>query len=691
MNFFERQDLARRKSALLVAYFIAAVLLIIVAVNLCVWLLLHFLGSSPAPSFQQWAQTPSFWKWAAVTASLILGGSLVQFLQLRSGGEAVAQMVRARPIPFSSKHPNERRLINVVEEMSIAAGVALPRLYVMDREPGINAFVAGYRPDQAVLVVTRGTLEQLDRDELQGVVGHEFSHILNGDMRLNIRLISVLAGILLIGQVGEFLLRTTRYVGRDRESAKAAPLFLVGGICLVAVGYIGLFFGRLIKAAVSRQREYLADAASVQFTRNPQGLASALYKIRTSAEGSLLNRTLHAEDMSHMCFGETVQLRFNSLFASHPPLDQRIQAIDPKFMTLARIRRNQQRLQEQQSAQGALATGASSTGTVQAASQLTGLAAARLADAPQAGLSLVPKEPVAPTSDPATGTPRGAFQLKPRAATGDTQAKLKVSDLVGHPQSEHFTYAEKLLASWPPQLFDYAHTPAGAISLACALLIKEMQAKDQPHALQLVQSKAAALGLDTQALQWGIEQLPGLERSSTIPLLELCLGSLKALDPLAQELLLDTMKELIVIDKRYSLFEFVVFSILRKQLAPKASRAQKVRFHSFKPLKTDIQKVLAVLARVGSQSREEMEQAYGAIIRRFDKAPLPLPARCTLTELTNTLERLSALSPLLKDPFLQSCADLILYDGKVGVEEYELLRVVAEFLECPMPPMPTNP
>src|SRR5690606_10331632 len=336
----------------------------------------------------------------------------------------------------------------------------------------------------------------------------------------------------------------------NRDSAKAVPFLLVGGLCFTAIGYLGLFFGRLIKAAVSRQREYLADAASIQFTRNPEGLAGALYKIHSSTEGSLLSRTLHAEDMSHMCFGETVRLRFNALYASHPPLVQRIRAIDPQFMTRARMIRNQQRIQEQRA-------------STQTAAQPMPAAIAGLA-APAAASSQA-LAPPAPVRAPRPRT-RATLQLEPFPV----EAPIKVSELVGYPESKHFAYAEELLASWPRQLFDYAHTAQGAMSLTYALLIQKMPTKDQAPARQLTESKAATLDLDLQALQWGVENLSNLERSSTIPLLELCLGSLKTLDAPERGLFLDTLKELIAVDQRYSLFEFVVFSILRKQLAPRA-------------------------------------------------------------------------------------------------------------------------
>src|SRR6185295_10385386 len=224
----------------------------------------------------------------------------------------------------------ERRLVNVVEEMAIASGVRVPTVYVMDGERGINAFAAGWDASGAVVVATRGTLETLNRDELQGVVGHEFSHILNGDMRLNIRMLGVLAGIVFIGSIGEFVMRSTR---ESRDSKAAGGVFLVG-LALFIIGYVGLFFARVIKAAVSRQREFLADAASVQFTRNPDGIAGALDQIRGASSGALISARC-AEDMSHMFFGQSVRMRLGGLLATHPSLDERIARINPGFQPAA--------------------------------------------------------------------------------------------------------------------------------------------------------------------------------------------------------------------------------------------------------------------------------------------------------------------------------------------------------------------
>ncbi|MBV1916085.1 MAG: M48 family metallopeptidase [Pseudomonadales bacterium] len=343
MDFFEQQDSARRKTGLLILYFIFAISLIVVAVNTGSYFVLNISGYySYTP--ETWLSGPMWLYATGTTVAVIVYGSLSRFISLSSGGQSVANMVGARRLDLSSADPAEKTYINVTEEMSIASGIPMPQLYVMDQEHAINAFVAGYKPTDTVLVVTKGTLGNLDRDQLQGVIGHEFSHILNGDMRINLRLIAILAGILSIGQLGQFLFRITFHTD-DRDSGpgntglgSASLLIAIPAILLVAIGYLGLFFGRLIKAAISRQREFLADASAVQFTRNPRGISGALYKIGQN-DGEAFLESRHAEDMSHMCFGETVHMNFRGLLATHPPVDERIRAIDPAFLNIQRAKR----------------------------------------------------------------------------------------------------------------------------------------------------------------------------------------------------------------------------------------------------------------------------------------------------------------------------------------------------------------
>ena len=309
---------------MLVGYFVLALALIAAALCAVAYVALNSTRETPVP-LGAWLAEPYWLYITAAVVAVVAAGSAYTSLKLRGGGPALAAMVGARTVDPATSNTNERRLLNVVEEMSIASGTPTPALYVLDDEASINAFVAGTRPSETVMVVTRGALENFDRDELQGVVAHEFSHIFNNDMRLNLRLMGVLAGILVIGQFGRVLLRSGAH-GRGREAGS----FAIAGLAILLIGYIGLFFGALIKASVSRQREFLADASAVQFTRYPRGIASALNRMRTHGAGSELDNN-HAEDLSHFCFGASVVPAFGGLMATHPPLAARIEAIAPGF------------------------------------------------------------------------------------------------------------------------------------------------------------------------------------------------------------------------------------------------------------------------------------------------------------------------------------------------------------------------
>ena len=329
MDFFQHQEVARRSTRRLIFLFALAVLCVVVAVNI-VGAAIYF--SFVVPAGRAWvpASLPNgfFLTNTIVVLGLIGGGTVVEMSALSSGGDAVAKMVGARPVDPSTHDLLDRRLLNVVEEMAIAAGIPVPRVFVMDDENTINAFAAGHSINDAVIAVTRGTLTRLNRDELQGVVAHEFSHVLNGDMRLNMRLIGVLFGLMVVAMAGRFLLeiagRTRGGSGRGSGGVLAA-LFLAG-ITLWVLGYIGVFFGRLIKAAVSRQREFLADAAAVQFTRNPEGLSGALNKI--AEHGSAL-ATAHAPEAAHFFFANGLGGFTAGLLSTHPPIEERIRRLAP--------------------------------------------------------------------------------------------------------------------------------------------------------------------------------------------------------------------------------------------------------------------------------------------------------------------------------------------------------------------------
>lgn len=326
MDFFAAQDTARSRSRRLVALFFASVAGIILAIYLAIMVLM-FAGADAASLWD-----PEIFAWTAALTVLVVGAaSLVKISSLRAGGGSVARSVGGRLVDPLTQIPDERRLVNIIEEISIAAGIPVPEIYVLDDEGGINAFAAGFSPADAAVAVTRGCMTKLNRDELQGVIAHEFSHILNGDMRLNSQLIGLVFGLLALTVIGQTLMRVAFYSGggrrRDGKEGAAVVLAIVLlGVILCIAGWVGVLFGRLLQSAVSRQREFLADASAVQLTRHPEGLAGALRKI--GREGSRVTNP-HSQDVAHLFFANGLRMSWWGLFGTHPPLEARIRAIDP--------------------------------------------------------------------------------------------------------------------------------------------------------------------------------------------------------------------------------------------------------------------------------------------------------------------------------------------------------------------------
>lgn len=638
MNFFKRQHQARRHTALLLGYFLTAVVLIVFTVNAVVYAVVVSSGTYPA-DHERWLGLPWWGLISLATLLVIAIGSLVRYLRLRDGGRAVAELMGARIVDLDSRDLDERRFINVVEEMSIASGTPVPDLYIMDNEVGINAFVAGYRPAQAVMVVTRGALENLSRDELQGVVAHEFSHILNGDMRLNVRLMAILAGILTLGVIGRLMMRSMRAgrisrsgSGRGGQGRAAAVLI---GLALFLIGYIGLFFGRLIKAAVSRQREFLADASSVQFTRNPDGIAGALWKIRQHAGGSLL-LSAHAEETSHMCFGQSVKFSLRNLLATHPPLDERIQRVDPHF----RAKRAAEGFKR---AAGERAAPASSSGVAM------GFAAG-------SGAVSVP--------EPA-----------------------RVVQSIGNPRAEHVDYAKRLHRSIPGPVLDAVHDPGAAPWVIYAILLGDVAGERTHVARALIRRETRVQDDDRLAV---LEKaLDGLDVRFRLPLVDLATPALRKLPPMERDRFIETCEKLVRIDRKVTLFEVVLLTLVKKHLAPDEGSMDSTRYRSFSPVIPEIRILLTLVARVGTEDPNQVEANFVRAMRTFSRISMtPADEKyCRFESLDQILTRLSMLSPLLKESVLVACADCVIHDGKVTPEEAELLRAVAESLDCPMPPL----
>jgi len=643
-DFFERQDRARRRTALLVVLMLAAVACIVVMIDYVLYLGLSLNRLPRGTRFSDFLATPLAWQVGGGVVAVIVIGSIRRLYQLRGGGRAVAEMVGARPVDPATSDAAERRYINVVEEMAIASGTPVPRLYVLEHERGINAFVAGYRPREAVMVATRGALEELTRDQLQGVAGHEFSHILNGDMRINVRLIAILAGILAIAVLGRGMLRvTTLGTRRDGSSGRgnAAPVLLLG-LALLVIGSIGAFFGNLIKAAVSRQREFLADAASVQFTRNPAGIAGALWRIHEHARGSRV-LAARAEEASHMFFGASRQPLLGRLLATHPPLEARIRAVDPHFFGK--------------------------------------LAGARIRE------RLATRAPTPEVARP-PAVALGAAAVAAGVAAGVAASGASLAARVGGTSPEHLAYAARLRDHLPEAVRAALRRPRPAALLVYSLLLGEVAPARLAVARALLAHQLdAERAAEVVALGAALDTVE--DRRARLAALDLAMPALRLLEPGERRELLAVSAKLIRVDRRITPFELALQHVLAQRLDPDAEQADAVRFRSFEPVLEDIRVLLSGLARVGADGPRAAARAFLGAVQGFARQGLNLAPEeeCGAERIGEALGRLAGLAPLLKRPLIQACAACVLADGRVTVAEFELVRAVCAALDCPMPPL----
>ncbi len=650
MDFFDHQDVARRQTGRLVVLFILAVVGIIAALYIIFSGIMVFgqgkEGAAPEPAV---FFRPGLLIAVTFITMLVVGlGSLWKTLALRAGGRTVAESLDGQLLNPGSGDIAERRLLNVVEEMAIASGTPVPPVYVMQEEMGINAFAAGYGPDDAVIGVTRGCMEKLTRDQLQGVIAHEFSHILNGDMRLNIRLMGILHGILIIGLIGEVLLRVGSYSSMSRRRSKddgGAKIALVG-LAIFIIGYVGFFFGKLIKAAVSRQREYLADASAVQFTRNPDGIAGALKAIGGYAEHGTL-RSSQAESCSHMFFSRGKKkgfIEFNSL-ATHPPLHDRIQRIDPSF-------------------DGSFPEIGENHSGVAASERSVGFAGGN-----KRSRSVSPPQP---------------------KAAAVTPEQLTAS--VGTIDPSQLSYARELVAGLPEALRDAAREPYSARALVYALLLDadhEVRSKQLDH---LAVSAEEGMHAATQELQQALSQVG---RSARLPLADLAMPALRQLASAQYERFRANVYALVHADERIDLFEYALEHMLVRHLDREFRNLPRTptRYKSLRPFSQEIGVILSVLARAGSDDEDEVSRAFLAGVSRLGKAvddrvgSLRSADSATLADVDQILPHLDQLSPKRKRQLIGAATVCIAVDGVIAIEEAELLRAISDSLSCPVPPL----
>ena len=655
MDFFAQQDRARKKTGVLLSYFgmamVGTILLVYFFPVLCLYIARPYTASPTAPPLQWW--NPEFFVGVCgMTLLVVVGGALFKIAQLREGGgEGVASMLGGRQVSPGTADFFEKRLRNVVEEMAIASGVPVPPVYLLPKEKGINAFAAGFTPSDAVVAVTYGTMTGLTREELQGVIAHEFSHILNYDMAMNIRMMGFLHGLLLIGLTGQFILRA------GSHSRKGGVPILAGGLILMIVGYFGVLCSKLIKASISRSRERLADASAVQFTRNPAGLAAALKKIGGLSAGSRL-RSPNAAQASHMFFGNGLR---SSSFSTHPPLAERVRWLEPTF-------------------DGTFPTVTSEDLRAQLA---------RFEGAP---LEKKEKKPdmVDLFTDPGklavTATILDAA-TKPAFRPNNPEALI---DSIGAPMTHHADAAKALIASIPERAKEHARDPYGARMLIYFLLLDSDETiRDKQMAIVKQQAEPEVF----EALGKAIPNLGQIQPQMRLPIIDLAIPALRFLSKGQYATFRVIVKALTDADEQVDIFEYALQRVLVCHLDPLFSDTPKRRaanYYAIRGLEKETSTVLSVLAWKGHDGEAEVAAAFRSATEKIaaPKAVFKLQpeSECTWEALDAALDKLVEGSFKVKKWMLGAALACLMHDREITVEEVELFRAIADTLGCPVPP-----
>jgi Zn-dependent protease with chaperone function len=637
MNFFKRQDEARRASRRLVVLFGLAVLAVVASVDLVVFLLMRQ-GEARALGY-----LPPLGDWLATHPRMVVGTTLAvlavitlasfyKTMVLGGGGGVVARSLGGVRISPDTTDPLQRRLLNVVEEMAIASGVPMPEVYLLEHESGINAFAAGHNTSNAAIGVTRGTLTALNRSELQGVIAHEFSHILNGDMRLNVRLMGLLFGLLVIALIGRTVLHGATRVRGDRKGGVLIVLLIA--IAVLVIGYVGLFFGRLIQAAVSRSRESLADASAVQFTRDPGGLRGALVKIGASTAGSHVANP-EVEEVAHMLFAPGM----GRFFATHPPLLERLKAIDPRFDP-----------KEIDAARARMAADATAAVEVESAPSTA-----------QAGAA-------------------SAVAALPAAAPS------MIAALVGNPGTAHMQLAREIRRSLPESIVAAGRHPQSARALLLALALDSdpdtRSRQKQVIALRLTSDIAAA----TAALERDVDALAPEQRS---PALMRSFPALRQLTHEERVQLMACLNGMLPRDAGVGLHSYVLRKLAQMHLRDDLDPAARARRLTLDLVQQDAQVLFSVLARFGHSDATSARRAYEAGMHHL--FPRERPAYGVADQwsaaLDLALSRLDQLAPIAKEQLVEAMLATVTHDQQLTIGEAELLRAVCASLHCPLPPL----
>ena len=639
MNFFESQARARSQTTTLVVLFALAVLSLIALTNLLFMVFLGYLGLEDQALNVNYILHQFNWRiFASISAVVfvfILVASLYKISSLSGGGKVVATSLGGTLVAHANDNLQYKILLNVVEEMAIASGTPVPPVYVMKKEQGINAFAAGFTVDDAVIGVTQGALDCFTREELQGVIAHEFSHIIHGDMRLNIKLTGLLHGILLIGLVGYYIMHMS---GGNSRSEKGNQLVFLG-IGLVVIGYGGTFFGNAIKASVSRQREYLADASAVQYTRNNQGIANALKKIGGFSAGSKLNTT-EAQSMSHAFFSNALTNKFSSLFSTHPPLPKRIKALDTNWK-----------------------------GTFDRTQALSD----------------------AQLRSSAAGISHMAPPNAQSSTLQNSKTSLEFTQSVGVLEQSQIDLAKSYIAQMPAPLLDAVHTTTGAQAYVYALLLSESSQQNVNHEVTQQQLEYLQAHLPNNIYIKTSEILPQVNELSfehRLPLLEIALPQLRQIHSLRYEAMLQQMQYLVFADNHLTLFEWSIANIVAAYLKTEFESADKrhVKYRKVAPIQHHLETILSVIMNEFCDAGEHQHiLAKSNAILGTKNLVIKASSEDAVEQFANAINTLQYLSFDLKEKVLQLCIYAVTQDKIYTPREHETIRALAECLGCPLP------
>jgi Zn-dependent protease with chaperone function len=635
MDFFARQEAARRMTRWLLLAFLVSVVLVVLAVDGIVVALMSAAHPDYSPAG---AVTLS----SIVMLSVICGASLFKTLSLRAGGGVVARSLGGTRIDRGTRDPALRRLSNIVEEMAIAAGVTMPEIYVLENEDGINAFAAGNSPADAAIVVTRGAVTLLRREELQGVVAHEFSHVLNGDMRLNLRLLGWTFGLLAVAILARIVMQGASTGGRSNRRDGAGAL-LLAALAVMLLGYIGVFFGRLLQAAVARHRERLADASSVQFTRNPEGLTGALLKIAGLSAGSRLVNPA-AEQVAHMLFAPGLP----RLLQTHPSLEERLKALNPSFR----------------------------------AADLPALAAAAARDAQrqrQMDAMPAPAEARPAATAPAIG---GAARMAVALATGAGAIAAQAGTI----SSEQVQLAERARAAIPEGLRDFIDSADHARTLILAVLTSKVP--EVEAAQRRIVEEAYGPGFAAQVFaQRGLAA--SLAPALRVPAIQQLFPALRRLTLAERQKLRDVVGALAMADARIDVFECCLTLLLAASLYDELEGGVQHGSASLLQEVDAIHVLFCVLAAQGTPDAVVAARAFEAGISVVlpEQRPAFQQIDAWPAALKDSLARLVHLRPFAKKVLIEGMVRCIAHDNTLSVEEGELLRTVCAVLHCPLPPL----